>query len=824
MNIAIIEVERLGLSSKEEYKIKVGTVFKDWLESNVFHEDVKIRVNRKWLQDDDDIDFKLKPNDFIQIFDRPKGGTIGTILNPLEHLNPIKFTQKILSEFMPNPNASLPNAASKTSSNNSLKSQTNIARNGEARPDNYGQIRAFPDLLQQSAFEYIDNEKHITELLNFGIGKYDVSSIRYSESNLGYMEGATSEIYQAGTVIPNINEVYLFDDVDGQELLGPNESDEVPKQTASANKIVSGEIAGGEVKVTIVKQDEFDYFFDLLKPHDVTVELSVTYKTPFNEVTENIKVSAVLYLTEESDDGALIDPEYYQTFYFRDITGLSVPADSKVNTTRFILNDNQLLTVGPFFAPVEGEQLWVHLTADLGEKDYANARITFWKVNDDNNEIEHTRRTINAGFPSASKSDRYGRTVKIPLEYGVGRYAVQLTRIENSNDHSILNVEACHMVFVRESVVYKNDTVAKVSVKQTKNATRNRERKYNALITRHVISYDAALRKVDYQIRPSRRFADAVIHSWIAIGKQPESTIDTHGLYMIQAEIDAIDVRLGRVDHTFDDENVSLGSRISTLCDAANVIAFWDNGVLSFTLDKKRTRAVTILNSSNLTNDSFNLSYSMTLPGGFDGVEVEFRNPVTNKQDYVRYRVTENGTEEGEALKPKKFSMLYVRDRFQADFRAMRECRRLIYSNISAKVTSLADGEWLNVGDLIKLADIMDINQQSGAIVHRELNRFETSERIKFTDDMHVVITDELGSATESYPALQLNDTDFGFSADIPNINLAIYDGYNVQSPSRYIIATKVELEEMSFVITEKKTSGNKTAITLAEYSDLIYQ
>lgn len=824
MNTAIIEVERLGLSSKEEYKVKTGTVFKDWLESNVFHEDVKIRVNRKWLRDDDDIDFKLKPNDFIQIFDRPKNGTIGTILNPLEHLNPIKFTQKILSEFMPNPNASLPNAASKTSSNNSLKSQTNIARNGEARPDNYGQVRAFPDLLQQSAFEYINNEKHITELLNFGIGKYDVSSIRYSESNLGYMEGATSEIYQAGAVIPNINEVYLFDDVDGQELLGPNESDEVPKQTASANQIVSGEIAGGEVKVTIVKQDEFDYFFDLLKPHDVTVELSVTYKTPQKEVTENIKVSAVLYLAEESDDGSLIDPEYYQTFYFRDITGLNIPADSKVNTTRFILNDNQLLTVGPFFSPVEGEQLWVHMNANLDSGGRAKFNIRYWKVDDENSEIDGTRKSHNDELISDGKMDIYGKTIKLPLDFGVGRYAVQLTRTDNSSDQNTLKVEACHMVFVREFVVYKNDTVAKVSVKQTKNATRNRERKYNALITRHVISYDTALRKVDYQIKPSRRFADAVIHSWIVIGKQPESTIDIHGLYMIQAEIEEIDSRLGRVDYTFDDENVSLGSRISTLCDAANVIAFWDNGVLSFTLDKKRERAVTILNSSNLTNDSFNLSYSMTLPGGFDGVEVEFRNPITNKQDYVRYRVTENGIEQSEALKPKKFSMLYIRDRFQADFRAMRECKRLIHSNISAKVASLADGEWLNVGDLIKLADIMDVNQQSGSITHRESNRFETSERIKFTDDMYVVITDEIGNATESYPASPLDDTDFGFSADIPNINLAIYDGYNVQSPSRYIIATKVELDEMSFVITEKKTSGNKTAITLAEYSDLIYQ
>lgn len=129
-----------------------GQIFSDWLEGQNLHNEVRINVNGRELQDDDELAFPVQNDDRIIIFDQPKSGDlVKTILNPLEHLNPIKFTQKIMSGLIKQPSTGS-TGQSKTSPNNSLKGQTNLARNGEAKPDNFGLIRAFPDLIQESLF------------------------------------------------------------------------------------------------------------------------------------------------------------------------------------------------------------------------------------------------------------------------------------------------------------------------------------------------------------------------------------------------------------------------------------------------------------------------------------------------------------------------------------------------------------------------------------------------------------------------------------------------------------------------------------------------
>ncbi|MCY0803679.1 host specificity factor TipJ family phage tail protein, partial [Providencia rettgeri] len=780
--------------------------------------DVLVTVNGGELGLDDELDFEITPTHFIQVFDQPKG-VIGDILNPVFNL-----VTKVFSFLAPKtPSFSAAESNVKDSPNNRLTGQTNVARAYQARPEIHGQVRAFPDLIQQSMFEYNNNLKTVTEWLNIGIGEYKTESIRFAESDFTAMAGASYKIYRPKEVIPLINEGFEFPDIDGQELPGPNESKDIPQQTATANEVVSGEIKGGEAAIKIVKQDEFEYFYELTKPRSISMTVNVSYDTPQGLVTKDVKIDAQLVDAKESDDGSLINPVEYYEFFFTNLSGTDLaqlPPNAVVNTTKFILYDNQFLTVGPFFSPVDGDQMWIHLQAQLGGGDNCNATVEIWKINTDNEEIAGTRQSFNTALSANNGARVYYKTDKVTLNSGRGRYAVQLTRRNNSSDQSIMKIENAHIVRVRENVVFDNDTIVNVSVRATEAPTGVRERKYNLLATRMHISYDRVSKQVDYTLRPSRSFADAVLHTWLITAGENEKNIDIDGLYRIYDSLP--DEQLGYFDYTFDDEDISLGQRIETICNSARVTAYYDNAVLTFSREQSSEFPMTTFNRSNITGNDMKISYDMSMPSGYGGIELEYVEPVRNKKDYIRFRVDENGITEGLSRTPNKIVLQGCRNRYQALDRALLEANRLIHQRTSISLTTLADGGNVYPSDMVLIADTYDSNQQAGYITERKGEVFTTSEKIKFDEEMWVYLTDSMGYTTQKFKAEPRQDTDFGFIASVPeDIELNFYDGYQKQSPSRYVIAASVELENIKWVITDKRPlGGERYTITATEYFD----
>lgn len=815
----IVEIQRVAGTKKERVDLTVGSFFySDFLVYQQLHNDVMIIVNGRELQEDDELDFEITPTHFIQVFDQPKG-VIGDILNPVFNL-----VTKVFSFLAPKtPSFSAAESNVKDSPNNRLTGQTNVARAYQARPEIHGQVRAFPDLIQQSMFEYNNNLKTVTEWLNIGIGEYKTESIRFAESDFTAMAGASYKIYRPSEVIPLINEGFEFPDIDGQELPGPNESKDIPQQTAAANEVVSGEIKGGEAAIKIVKQDEFEYFYELTKPRSISMTVNVSYDTPQGSVTKDVKIDAQLVDAKITDDGSLINPVEYYEFFFTNLTGTDLaqlPPNAVVNTTKFILYDNQFLTVGPFFSPVDGDQMWIHLQAQLGGGDNCNATVEIWKINTDNEEIAGTRQSFNTALSANNGARVYYKTDKVTLNSGRGRYAVQLTRRNNSSDQSIMKIENAHIVRVRENVVFENDTIVNVSVRATEAPTGARERKYNLLATRMHISYDRASKQVDYTLRPSRSFADAALHTWLITAGESEKNIDIDGLYRIYDSLP--DERLGYFDYTFDDEDISLGQRIETICNAARVTAYYDNAVLTFSREQSSEFPMTTFNRSNITGNDMKISYDMSMPSGYDGIELEYVEPVRNKKDYIRFRVDENGITEGLSRTPNKIVLQGCRNRYQAMDRALLEANRLIHQRTSISLTTLADGGNVYPSDMVLIADTYDSNQQAGYITERKGEVFTTSEKIKFDEEMWVYLTDSMGYTTQKFKAKPRPDTEFGFIASVPeDIELNFYDGYRVQSPSRYVIATSVETDNIKWVITDKRPfGGERYTITATEYFD----
>ncbi|MDU5828844.1 MAG: phage tail protein, partial [Mixta calida] len=190
--MARIDIQRFPGALKEYHEVPDGTFFYTWLLAQNLHRDIVIRINGVDMEDDAELDFQLEADHHIVIFDQPKG-VIGDIISPI-----FKVVGQVFAFLAPK--TSVPNTGSNSvdSPNNKLTGQTNTARLYQAKPDIYGEVRSYPDLIQESIFEYIDNLKYVTEFMCIGIGKYTTNSVRYSESSLGSMAGADYQIYQPG--------------------------------------------------------------------------------------------------------------------------------------------------------------------------------------------------------------------------------------------------------------------------------------------------------------------------------------------------------------------------------------------------------------------------------------------------------------------------------------------------------------------------------------------------------------------------------------------------------------------------------------------------
>lgn len=301
-----------------------------------------------------------------------------------------------------------------------------------------------------------------------------------------------------------------------------------------------------------------------------------------------------------------------------------------------------------------------------------------------------------------------------------------------------------------------------------------------------------------------------------------DSSIDLYGLYSIAESLP--DERLGYFDYTFDDENDSLGDRVQAICNAASVVAYWDDGVLTFTRDQKVDYPAAVFNRANMKTDEYKMTYEATLPGGYDGVQVSYVHPTTNNKTYINYRVLNGAIVEQEAENPNKLEIVGFRNEYQARERALRETKRLIYSRVKMNAKVFEDGI-IQVGSVIQMPDIYDSNQQQGYITGRSGNNFDTSEPITFAGSMYVLVTDSLGNPTLRYPATTRADTKYGFTSAIPNIQLNIWNGDTVQLPSRYLIATVEELDSQLWKVSSiKPNTDNTVSLTVAEYSDAIYQ
>ncbi|GAA0517177.1 host specificity factor TipJ family phage tail protein [Tatumella terrea] len=823
--MAKYEIQRLPGSPFERGNISNETQLLDWLNKQNLHSNVVVRINGRTLEDDFDLNYEPKPDDVVSVFDQPEGG-VGKVITSV--LRPVtKVLSGVMKLLGASQKSSAPSVSTGESANNDLTGQTNRARLYKGRPNIYGQVRAYPDLIQEALFEYKDNEKYITEWFEVGYGKYTISSVRYSESNLGNLAGASYSIYQPGDQLGDIEVGYTFDDVDNEEVPGLNESADYPSQTATTASPGSVSVAGNQVIAVVLSNDDnFSYFESLSLPHPITFVVSATWNVNGEKVTSNVTGSGTITYSE----GVVGDDSVSRTtFVIGDISGefASLPSDAAINNTLFTLNDNSPLVIGPAISPVDSTQVWVHVLVQLGPTaGTTRYRISVWQVDSSNNAISGTTETSDYYFDNNLQvtTKNYRTTHKFTPSAGSGRYAVSVERLDNSNDANVVTLAAIHAVNVRSGVVYPDDTMVRVTIKGDDDSNSNRDQKYNMLAERNVISYDSSTGQIDYTLRPSRSFADAVLHEWVITGKQDISRLDVVTLYGIAGGLP--DPQLGYFDYTFSDAAQPLGERLQAICDVARVSMNWIGDTLTFWRDEAVAYPETVFSRSNMFWDDYKVAYAMSLPGGYDGVTLDYTDPTSNKKAYVYLQIDENGiTEVGDATSnANQISLSGCSNSSQAYDRAYLEARKILYSRLTMTAKVLEQTQVVR-GSVVQCPDMYDNAQQTGYLKGRDGDVFYTSERIIFgAEQLYVVMTDSEGGYRGRWECSPVDGNPRSFSAAADTFDLNIYDGNYIQSPSRYFIATDSDLNATMWRVDSAKPNGDNTqTLTLTEYSPDLY-
>ena len=770
--------------------------------------------------------------DSVRVICRPEGGVfnaVGKVANIL--------TFGLIGKLIPKPTIpSVSASVAKDSQNNRLSGQTNTARAYQAIPDIYGRVRAYPDLIQPSDEYYIDHVKYVTEWLCVGLGKYTRESIKSADTPLGDISGSSVEFFEpvggdypenGTTTISGVTEPFTVSDVNGQELVYPIEWS---SETETADVVITNGSAAFTVKVAI--DSKWDNLLSIVGTGNAVVGFT------YDPGTGSIVFSQTCAVT------SVVTASGFHTFTFTAPAAFTTASFTGTVTASIKPIGSTPIWVGPYTLPVTADRFRTNLILPRGLIGATNISFPgggfglpivnnsgrvrihteWWAIDSNGDEIPGSREFREDEY-YAESYDQLAYTAIFYPAYGTARYRVRVRRLTSklADGNDIFKLEQLAALRYYATKTLPGVTVAKLVTKATESATSYSDRKFNLIATRHMRGLAGAA------VSASRDFRRAVVHQYVAVGGLPIADLDIDSLTNI-GDLGA----LGYFDYTFDDEDVSVGERIETICNAARVFVSRIGLQYQFRRDEAQPYPVMQLDYRNLakSGDSV-LTYNGFVPGQYNGVELEYVDPDKNVRAYVRYRITSAGViEAGTASRPNKMKLAGCRNLTQANNRALLECRKMLYQRQSIADTVLNDGFALRKGDLVRWVDPNDFygddGLQAGEVLAIDGLNITTSEPINWNGNTtaRAVFTTAEGYQTAVVTATPHDD---GFTVASLPAGVYVANGSTQQLSSRYAIGVGLSIDAINsaglYTITEIKPKADGTLdIEASAYDSRIYE
>lgn len=598
------------------------------------------------------------------------------------------------------------------SPNNRLTGQSNIARAYQAIPDVYGFRRVWPDLIQASTVEYVQDlsagyqksVKTVTEWLCVSRGRGTLTEVKFADTPLMDIQGASSQAFEPAltpsaypelndTTLTNVYETFAAPDVNGQEM-GSIAFPTVIERT--------GTISDNGSNLTLTFTDEAAWAnLKTLAPTGTAI-VNFGY-TNYLEGSGSGFVSSELVLLSFSVTGPDV------TFVF----GLPPLADlvpyPQSSVISIAAGSTSTTAIGPFTLPAQADRIHWNVAFLRGLKGTVQIKAEWWKIDSSDVEIGGTRQDQTFTY-TADTYDQRAWTQKVTPTGGLGRYRVTFARLTSdlANGADVAKLEALYAVRYYATRVLPGVTVMRVTTQATEQATGIRDRRFNCRWQRKVRTLTTTT------LGESRNFARAMAHLWCVAGGNI-AEIDTAKLATINTALGETSPLL-RFDGTLDDADMSLGERLQRIAFTARCELWRDGSMWTVTRTQAQTTPDMQLDYRNLSSrgDSV-IAYAAHLPASFNGVEIEYTDEITQaSKAYVRLNIASGAVVVGTPTNPQRIKMPGCATTAQATNRAHIEARRLLYQRTTVSDTALSDACSLGLGSLVRWIDPNDFAGDDG--------------------------------------------------------------------------------------------------------------
>ncbi len=352
----------------------------------------------------------------------------------------------------------------------------------------------------------------------------------------------------------------------------------------------------------------------------------------------------------------------------------------------------------------------------------------------------------------------------------------------------------------------------------TEGALSLKERKLRLLVQRYVTDATSGLPKL------SNRADDILRHiaTDAKIGNLDISQVD---IAQIKTEVDNIVTYFGTEKcaefcGTFDDNNLSAEETMQIVARAVFSQAKRQGNKVMLDFERNVPASVAVFNSHNILPDTFTSPQSFGVHNDYDGVTVEYTDPVDDAVVTLSYP--------NDALvNPHEEKLTGVRNKVQAHIHAMRLLNRDLYVYKSCEFTAGDESNIVVRTNRITVADQLRADVQQGSVDSIEVVGSDivlnTSEPVLLEPSgQYTAFIQTINNGVEAIEVTAKDDYSVKL-ARLPSGEIS--NGYDAVVQAVYQIVSNDDKDRDAYLVTEKSPSeGMTNQLTCTNYDDRFYQ